>query len=182
MRSSLRRIKEAVKSCSEGSEARLVSLRKAFGGARIAVVVLSVTDAKKICATGRLRVGLVFTHVRHIEHPNWSYRCLAFGHVMRGCTKVEQSNNKRVPKYNVKSTSIIRLEGIVNILTPTRNAIFWEGREETHLGTTRYLPTETGICYYFLWLLLLLLCSDQFLDDRGWVVIIVDNIYLMFLY
>lgn len=43
--------------------ARLVSLRRAYGGTKTAVVVLLSVVAKRLCATGRIRVGLVFARV-----------------------------------------------------------------------------------------------------------------------
>lgn len=69
-------ILEAVSSSHDDVGAKLVSLKKSFGDAQTAVVILPSACAKRIFALGRLRVGLA-------ELPQRCYRCLAFDHVVR---------------------------------------------------------------------------------------------------
>lgn len=76
-------------------EARLVSLRKVYGGAQTAVVAFPATAAKKICSTGRLRVGLVYARARPIELPTRCYRCLTFGHGRRECSEADRGSSCR---------------------------------------------------------------------------------------
>lgn len=77
----------AVSAMSEGNAAWLVSLRRAYGDAKTAVVVVSAVVAKQICAVGQLRVGLVYARVRHMELPPRCHRCLAFGYMVRDCRR-----------------------------------------------------------------------------------------------
>lgn len=81
---------EAVASLDQ--DARLVSLRLAYGGAQTAVVALSSTAARRLCSVGRLRVGLVFARVRSVELPDRCYKCLAFGHTRRNCGGIERGD------------------------------------------------------------------------------------------
>lgn len=74
------------------AEARLVNLRPVYGGTQTAVVALSTSVARKLCSTGRLRIGLVFTRVRSVELPERCFKCLAFGHTRRVCEGVERGD------------------------------------------------------------------------------------------
>lgn len=69
------------------SAARLVSLRRVYGSAKTAVVILPSAAAKRLYTVGRLRVGLVYTRVRHTKFPSRCFRCMAFGHQARDCTE-----------------------------------------------------------------------------------------------
>lgn len=84
-------ILDAVNAYAGGSTARVVSMRKVFGGAQTALVVLPSTEAKRLCAEGRLRVGLVYARIRHTEIRERCYRCLSFGHWARSCGGVDRS-------------------------------------------------------------------------------------------
>lgn len=66
--------------------ARVVSIRKAYGGSQTAVVVLPSGMAGKLCTAGRLRVGLISARVRPTELRLRCFRCFAFGHTMQECT------------------------------------------------------------------------------------------------
>lgn len=83
-------VRAAMEQTGEGV-VRLVSIREVNGGARAAVVVLSKIAARRICAEGRLRVGLVYARVRQAELPARCFRCLAFGHLSRDCQGVDRS-------------------------------------------------------------------------------------------
>lgn len=65
--------------------AKLTSLRLAYGESRTAVVILPFTIVRRLCAIGRLRVGLVYTRVRSIVLPQRCFKCLAFGHGLQVC-------------------------------------------------------------------------------------------------
>lgn len=77
---------EAVSAQIGEESAQLVSLRRTYGDAKTAVVVLPSEAAKRLCTAGRIRVGLVYARVRHAELPPRCLRCLAFGHLARSCT------------------------------------------------------------------------------------------------
>lgn len=82
----------AVSALPDGNITRLVSLRMVYGNTKTAVVVLPSVAAKRICAVGRLRVGLVYTRVLHTELPSRCFRCLAFGHQMRDCIGTDRTS------------------------------------------------------------------------------------------
>lgn len=82
----------ALTAVGEDTEARLVSLRRAFGGSQTAVVVLQSAAAKRLCVAGRLIMGLVYSRVRHTELPMRCVRCLALGHDARECTGIDRNN------------------------------------------------------------------------------------------
>lgn len=82
---------EAVTEAHVDAEARLVSLKKVYGGAQTAVMMLQTAAAKKLCAAGRLRVGPAFTRVRPIELLVRCARCLESGHVAWECKGVDRS-------------------------------------------------------------------------------------------
>lgn len=55
--------------------------------------------ARRLCAAGRIRVGLVYARVglvyarvRQTELPSGCYRCLAFGHIVRERTGPDRSD------------------------------------------------------------------------------------------
>lgn len=75
---------------TDDNSARLISLRKAFGGTQITVVVLLIVVAKRLCAQGRLRMELVYARVRPTEIPTRCYTCLTFDHVLRICTGTDR--------------------------------------------------------------------------------------------
>lgn len=81
---------EATLALGDTNGARVVSIRRAYGGAQIAVVLLPKIAARKICDAGRIRVGLVYARVRPTELSDRCYRCLAFGHVAGRCTGVDR--------------------------------------------------------------------------------------------
>lgn len=68
-----------------GVEARVVSLRKAYGGSQTAVVLLPPAMAARLCKAGRIRVGLVYARVRHTEPRQRCLKCLNFNHMAREC-------------------------------------------------------------------------------------------------
>lgn len=83
---------EAVLALGDFQGAKVVSLRKAYGGTQTAVVLIPTRAAKRLCTTGRLRVGLVYARVRAAELPDRCYKCLAFGHRSRECTGFDRSS------------------------------------------------------------------------------------------
>lgn len=68
-----------------GTEARVVSLRKAYGGSQTAVILLPSAVAARLCKAGRIRVGLVYARVRHTELKQRGFKCLNFNHMAREC-------------------------------------------------------------------------------------------------
>lgn len=72
--------------------ARLASIRKAFGGAQMAVVVLPTAAATQMCSTGRLRVGVVSARFRPTVLSDRCFRCFTFGHVRRDGTRKDRGN------------------------------------------------------------------------------------------
>lgn len=84
-------ILDAVNTYTGGNVARVVNMRKAFGGAQTALVVLPSVEAKRLCEEGRLRVGLVYARVRPTEIRERCYKCLSFGHWARSCSGVDRS-------------------------------------------------------------------------------------------
>lgn len=83
----------SIAQATEGCAARLVSLRQVYGNAKTAMAVVPSPVARHLCATGRIKVGLVYLRVRHVELPSRCYRCLAFGHFSRECTGLDRSKD-----------------------------------------------------------------------------------------
>lgn len=81
----------AIAQATESCAARLVSLRQIYGKTQTAVVVVPVLVARRLCDTGRIKVGLVYARVRRTELPPRYYRCLAFDHFSRECTGLDRS-------------------------------------------------------------------------------------------
>lgn len=71
--------------------AKIINLRKVYGGAQTAIVLLPRQAARRLCADGRIRIGLVYARVRPTEPLNRCFRCLAPGHMSRTCTGVDRS-------------------------------------------------------------------------------------------
>lgn len=82
-------ILQATLALGDANGARVVSIRRAYGGAQVAVVLLPKQVARKICEIGRIQVGLVYARVRPTELSNRCCRCLAFGYEAKNCTGVE---------------------------------------------------------------------------------------------
>lgn len=78
-------VRVAVASSCGSENVRVVSIRKMYGGAQAAVVMLPAVVARKLCAVGRLRVGLVYTRVRLSDLPTRCFKCHSFGHMAREC-------------------------------------------------------------------------------------------------
>lgn len=62
---------------------RVVSLRASYGGTQTAVIMATNEVAKRLCETGRVRVGLVYARVRLTELLTRCYCCLAYEHMSR---------------------------------------------------------------------------------------------------
>lgn len=77
---------DAVLALGDAHGAKVVSIRRAYGGAQTAVILLPRQAARKICEVGRIQVGLMYARVRRTELSNRCFRCLAFGHAARNCT------------------------------------------------------------------------------------------------
>lgn len=75
----------AAASCGSDN-VRVVNIRKIFGGAQAAVVMLPSAAARKLCAVGRLRVGLVYARARPSDLPMRCFKCHSFGHMARECS------------------------------------------------------------------------------------------------
>lgn len=73
-------------------EVSVLSLRKAFGGTRTALVLLPQRAASKIAGGGRMRVGLVYCRARSAKRRVRCYKCLAFGHDSRACGGTDRSD------------------------------------------------------------------------------------------
>jgi len=77
------------------TEVRIIGMREAYGGAQTALVLLSLTEAKKLAGMNRLRVGLVNCRVR-LREPNQRYfKFLAFGHSSGACTGPDRRKSCR---------------------------------------------------------------------------------------
>ena len=88
-------ISQALRSQVEGLEkidaSSVKSLRKAYGGTQIAVLVLPTKLAKAILLKGSLRIGWVVSRAREKEAIRKCYRCLGFGHIARTCRGLDRS-------------------------------------------------------------------------------------------
>lgn len=78
-------VTEALAGHDGGAEARVVSLRKAYGRSQTAVILLPSAAAARLCKAGRMRVGLVYARVRHTELKQRCFKCLNFNHMAREC-------------------------------------------------------------------------------------------------
>lgn len=65
------------------TEARVVNLRKTFGGAQAVTVVVPLQVARDLAGVGRLKIGLVNFRVSFCEKIERCFRCLAKGHEFR---------------------------------------------------------------------------------------------------
>lgn len=81
----------AVAAYAGDDTAQLVSMRKIYGGAQSAIVFLPSTAARRLCAEGRVRVGLVYARVRSTELRERCFKCLGFRHVSRTCSATDRS-------------------------------------------------------------------------------------------
>lgn len=79
-------VRVAVATSCDSDNVRVVSIRKMFGGAQAAVVMLPAAAARKLCAVSRLRVGLVYVRVRFSDLPTRCFKCHSFGHMARECS------------------------------------------------------------------------------------------------
>lgn len=72
-------------------DARVISLRKSYGGTQTALIMVPSGVARRLCNEGRIRVGLVYARVRAAELETRCYRCLAFGHMAKNCAGADRS-------------------------------------------------------------------------------------------
>lgn len=70
---------------------KIINLRKVYGGAQTAIVLLSRQAARRLCADGRIWIGLVYARVKPTEPLNRCFRCLVPGYMSRTCTGVDRS-------------------------------------------------------------------------------------------
>lgn len=82
----------AVAQAIDGGATRLVSLRRTPWNSQTAVVVLPTLKARRLCASGRIRIGLVYARVRSTELLPRCYRCSGFGHYSRVCDGKDRSD------------------------------------------------------------------------------------------
>jgi len=75
----------ALASGCDTASLRLVSLRKRFGGAQLALVSAPKDAAQAIIRQGRLRVGMVSCSVRRCDAKVRCFRCLSHGHEAKSC-------------------------------------------------------------------------------------------------
>lgn len=85
-------VREAVSACCGGGSVKVASIRKMFGGAQAAIVLLPAATAKKLCTVGRLRVGLIYARVRPSELPTRCFKCHSFGHMARECSGADRGS------------------------------------------------------------------------------------------
>jgi len=77
---------------TNGEVFRLVSLRKQFGGAQAASVLVPTDVAKKIISEGRIKIGMVSCRVRPGDNKMRCFRCLSRGHMARTCAGPDRSD------------------------------------------------------------------------------------------
>lgn len=73
------------------AEARLVNLRKTFGGPQAATVVVPLQAVRELLGVGRLRIGLVNCRVRLCEKNERCFRYTNKGHESRDCNGPDRS-------------------------------------------------------------------------------------------
>lgn len=79
-------VRDAAATNCSSDNVRVVNIRKTFGGIQATVVMLPAAAARKLCAVGRLRVGLVYARVRPLDLPTRCFKCHSFGHMARECS------------------------------------------------------------------------------------------------
>lgn len=84
-------IPEALLDQDRQNGAKVVSIRKTYGDAQTAIVMLPTEPAKRLCTAGRLRVGVVYARVRPTELRTQCYKCLTFGHLSHKCAGPDRS-------------------------------------------------------------------------------------------
>lgn len=65
------------------SDMSVLNIRRTFVDGQAALVLLAQNNTNRLVSTGRVRVGIVYSHIRVREEKIRCYRCLAFGHVGR---------------------------------------------------------------------------------------------------
>jgi len=65
--------------------AKVISLRKRFGGTQSALVSLPFEASRRLLNAGRLRVGMVCCRARLADTKVRCFRCLSFGHMSNTC-------------------------------------------------------------------------------------------------
>ncbi|XP_014293218.1 uncharacterized protein [Halyomorpha halys] len=61
------------------------SIRKAYRGTQTAVTSLPVLKARKVMGQGKVRLGLVVTHIRERLRVAKCFRCWEYGNIARNC-------------------------------------------------------------------------------------------------
>ena len=78
---------EAIRATAiEATDARVTSMRPAFGGTQTAIVAMNRKAAVALVALGRIRVGWVYSRVRAAQFRERCFRCRGTGHIAAKCT------------------------------------------------------------------------------------------------
>ncbi|CAI6370839.1 unnamed protein product [Macrosiphum euphorbiae] len=72
-------------------DVQIISLRRDFGGSKVAVALLPAAVAHKLVEKGRARIGLVNCRVRLGQTRTRCFKCLAMGHDSKSCTGPDRS-------------------------------------------------------------------------------------------
>jgi hypothetical protein len=78
-------LNSAVAGVLEEGQAKVKSLRPAYGGTQLAVVTMPANAAQAVLGCGKIRVGWVNCRVRQRIHLTRCFRCHEFGHLAADC-------------------------------------------------------------------------------------------------
>ena len=73
------------KQIPQGSLARVVKMRKAYGGTQIATISVQAKEAPKYLEMGKVRIGWTICRIKEKHQLVQCYKCLQYGHIARYC-------------------------------------------------------------------------------------------------